>query len=147
VINLSKELSRSIDYLETRSDLDKNNVGYFGFSWGACMGAILPAVEKRVKASVLHGGGFYLHNSRPEADQINFAPRVTTPVLMLNGRYDFFYPVETSQVPMFRLLGTPKEHKRHVIFEAGHVIPRNDAIRETLSWFDRYFGPVKRKEQ
>ena len=62
VINLSKELSRSIDYLETRPDLDKNNIGYYGFSWGAAMGAILPALENRVKASVLHGGGFYLQN-------------------------------------------------------------------------------------
>ncbi len=72
---------------------------------------------------------------------------ITIPPLMLRGRYDFFFPVETSQAPMFRLLGTPKEHRRHAIFETSHVIPRNDAIRETLAWFDRYLGPVKRKEQ
>ncbi len=60
---------------------------------------------------------------------------------------DFFYPVETSQVPMFRLLGAPNEHKRHVVYETGHNIPRNEMIRETLDWLDRYLGPVKRKEQ
>ncbi len=43
------------------------------------------------------------------------------------------------------------EHPKNIgampFFETSHVIPRNDAIRETLAWFDRYLGPVKRKEQ
>jgi cephalosporin-C deacetylase-like acetyl esterase len=147
VINLSKELNRSIDYLETLPDIDHAKIGYYGFSWGASMGAILPALEPRLKVSVLHGGGFYQQKTRPEVDQINFAPRVTCPVLMLNGRYDFFCLMETSQDPMFHLLGTPKEHKRHAVFESGHVIPRNEVIKATLDWLDRYLGPVKRKEQ
>jgi formylglycine-generating enzyme required for sulfatase activity/predicted esterase len=147
VINLSKELSRSLDYAGTRADLDHDKIAYYGFSWGASMGAILPAIEKRIKANVLHAGAFSLQRARPEAEQINFAPRVTSPVLMLNGRYDFFNPVETSQEPMFRLLGTPQRDKRFVVFECGHVIPRNEVIKETLDWLDRYLGPVKRKEQ
>ena len=146
VINLSKELSRGIDYLETRPDIDHAKIGYYGFSWGAAVGAILPALEPRLKVSVLHGGGFYQQKTRPEVDQINFAPRVTIPVLMLNGRYEFIFPKETSQDPMFRLLGTPSEHKRHAVFECGHVIPRNEVIKQTLDWLDHYLGPVKRKE-
>jgi hypothetical protein len=48
-------------------------------------------------------------------------------------------------VPLFKLLGTPAEHKRHVVFEgAGHVPPRIEVIRETLGWLDRYLGPVGR---
>ena len=67
------------------------------------------------------------------------------PVLLLGGRNDFYFPVETSQVPLFKLLGTPAEHKRHVIFEgAGHVPPRIEVIREILDWLDRYLGPVGR---
>ena len=27
------------------------------------------------------------------------------------------------------------------------MIPRNQLIKETLGWLDRYLGPVKRKEQ
>jgi hypothetical protein len=48
-----------------------------------------------------------LFNYAPEVDPINFAPRVKTPLLMLNGRDDFTFPIETSQEPLFRLLGTP----------------------------------------
>jgi eukaryotic-like serine/threonine-protein kinase len=44
---------------------------------------------------------------------------------------------------MFRLLGTPKENKRHVIYESGHAVPRTEVIKETLAWLDRYLGPVQ----
>jgi pimeloyl-ACP methyl ester carboxylesterase len=62
---------------------------------------------------------------------------------MLSGRYDFTYPVETSQKVLFKLVGTAPEHKRYVLFEnAGHVPPRLDVVREALDWLDRYLGPV-----
>ena len=102
-----------------------------------------PALEDRIKVCVLIVPGFNLQRSLPEVDELNFAPRVKVPVLMLNGRFDFFYPVETSREPMFRLLGTPKQHKRRVVYETGHNIPRNELIKETLDWLDRYLGPVK----
>jgi len=74
---------------------------------------------------------------------LNFAPRIKIPFLMLSGRYDFTYPVDTSQKPLFKLVGTAPEHKRYVLFEnAGHVPPRLDVMREILNWLDRYFGPV-----
>ena len=59
------------------------------------MGAILPAVENRLKVSVLMGPGLYLEEARPEVDQINFAPRVTIPTLIVDGRDDFVFPRET----------------------------------------------------
>ena len=64
---------------------------------------------------------------------------------MLNDRYDNIMPVESSQLPMFRLLGTPTQDKKYVVFESGHLgMPRKDFIRETLDWLDKYLGPVKR---
>ncbi len=143
VIAWSKDLGRSIDYLETRPDIDSSKLAYEGWSWGAAMGSVLPAMEDRIKALVLIVPGFNLQKCLPEADQLNFAPRVKVPVLMLNGRFDFIFPVVSSQEPMFRLLGTPKEQKRHVVYETGHDIPRNELIKETLDWLDRYLGAVK----
>jgi formylglycine-generating enzyme required for sulfatase activity/dienelactone hydrolase/tRNA A-37 threonylcarbamoyl transferase component Bud32 len=137
----SRDLGRSIDYLETRPEIDREKIGYYGFSWGAAMGALLPALEPRLKLAFLIVGGFYLQAALPEADAINFAPRIKIPTLMLNGRYDFFYPIGASQEPMFRLIGTPDEHKRRVVYETGHSIPRNELIKETIDWLDRYFGP------
>jgi predicted esterase len=145
VIQWAKDLSRSIDYLETRSDIDRNKLAFYGFSWGAALGAILPAVENRLRVSVLMGPGLYLEHARPEVDQINFAPRATIPTLILDGRDDFVFPRELSQEPFFRLLGTPKEHKLLRVFEGGHNVPRHHLIRESLDWLDRYLGPAQRR--
>jgi len=106
------------------------------------MGGIIPAVEKRIKAVVLNVGGMVMNKSLPEADQLNYLPRVTQPTLMLNGKHDMFFPLETAQKPMFDLLGTPAEHKRMIVYGSGHLVPRLDFVKESLSWYDTYLGKV-----
>jgi dipeptidyl aminopeptidase/acylaminoacyl peptidase len=125
------------------ADIDKEKLAFGGVSWGAAMGPIYCAVEPRFKACLLIVGGFYLQHSAPEVDAFNFAPRVRSPVLLLNGRFDFFYPTDTSQLPMFRLFDVPETQKRRVLYDTGHNIPRPELIRETLDWLDRYLGPVR----
>ena len=107
------------------------------------MGGIMPAIEQRLKAIVLNVGGMVMNKSLPEVDQLNFLPRVKQPVLMLNGKHDMFFPVETSQKPMFGFLGTEPADKKFIIYEAGHLVPRTDFVKETLFWYDKYLGPVK----
>jgi dienelactone hydrolase len=144
VIAWSKDLGRSLDYLETRKDIDGTKVAWFGDSLGAVYGAHLPAVEKRITAVILSSGGFQLRYDLPEADPFNFAKHVTVPVLMLNGRYDATFPLESSQGPLFYFLGTPARDKKHVIYEGGHgAFPRPGAVRESLDWLDKYLGPVR----
>jgi predicted esterase len=143
VLMWNKEFSRTIDYLETRSDIDADKIGYLGFSWGGYMGGIIPAVEKRIKAIVLTVGGMVMNRSLPEADQLNYLPRVTQPTLMLNGKHDMFFPLETSQKPMFDFLGTPSEHKKMIVYESGHLVPRIDFVKESMAWYDTYLGTVE----
>ena len=140
----SKDFGRSVDYLETRADVDSTKMAFLGFSWGAVVGPIMLTVDGRLKAGILAAGGLEFTPALPEADPFNFLSRVRTPVLVLNGRYDHFLPVESSQLPFFRLLGTPDGDKRHVIYDSGHVMPPKDFIRESLDWLDKYLGPVKR---
>ena len=144
VIAWSKDLGRSLDYLETRKDIDSTKMAYFGDSLGGAEGALLLAVEKRIKAAILSSGGFQLRHDLPEVDPFNFATHVTTPVLMLSGRYDASFPLESSQRPLFRFLGTPGNDKKQVIYEDGHgAFPRPGAVRESLDWLDKYLGPVR----
>jgi len=75
-------------------------------------------------------------------DDFNFAPRVKTPTLMVNGRDDSVDPQELSQNPMFRLLGTRPEDKSHVLLDGGHVPGRLAMVKPILGWLDRYLGPV-----
>jgi dienelactone hydrolase len=137
----SRDLGRAIDYLETRSDIDRARLAFYGVSAGADAGVILTALEPRLKTSVLQGAGIS-GEAAPEIDWRTYAPRVRMPTLMLNGRYDFGAPVETVQRPLFALLGTPAEHKRHTLFETGHALPIERVAGEILPWLDRYLGPV-----
>jgi dienelactone hydrolase len=141
-IQRSKDLRRSLDYLETRPDIDRNRLAFYGFSWGASEGPISLALESRFKTAVLADGGCY-PGSSPEVNPINFAPHIKIPVLMINGRYDPMRPIEGCQLPFFRLLGTPFSDKRHVLLESGHGLPFTPWFRETLNWLDHYLGRVK----
>ena len=145
VVRWVKDFSRTIDYLESRGDIDVSRIAYYGYSLGASGGALaILGIETRLKTAVLLTGGLTPDRVAPEVDPVNYLPRVKFPVLMLGGRYDFVLPVESSQQPLFGLLGTPVPHKRLVIFEnAGHVPPRIELIREVLAWLDRYLGPVE----
>jgi dienelactone hydrolase len=142
MIQREKDLSRSVDYLTTRQDIDAARLAYYGVSAGAWSGVVFTAIESRFKASVLLGGGLETYQMAPEADIWNFAPRVRVPTLMVNAKADFGYPIETSQLPLFRALGA--EQKSHVLVEGGHIPVRiHDMIKAILDWLDRYMGPVK----
>jgi dienelactone hydrolase/tRNA A-37 threonylcarbamoyl transferase component Bud32 len=143
VIAWAKDMRRSVDYLETRADIDTTGIAYWGWSWGGYLGGVMPAVEPRFKAVVLLVAGLEMQRGQPEVEPINFLPRIRMPVLMLNGQYDHYFPVETSQRPFFRLLGTPPDRKRQVIAEGGHFVPRTTLVKETLDWLDQYLGPAR----
>src|SRR5262249_42778052 len=122
VQQLITEVRRTLDYLETRPDIDRSKFAYYGFSWGARLSPIALSLGPRLRLAVLLSGG--LGSGRPlaEADPFNFAPRVHAPVLMLNGDQDFIFPIQTSQLPMLQLLGTPAHQKKHVLYAGGHEI-------------------------
>jgi tRNA A-37 threonylcarbamoyl transferase component Bud32/dienelactone hydrolase len=138
VVMWAKDLRRGIDYLESRTEVATGRLAYYGVSWGGAMGGLMPAVEPRIRVSVLYVAGLDFEPARPEVEPINFIPRIMIPTLMISGRYDFFFPLETSQVPMFRLLGTPADQKRHVVEEGSHFVPRTRLIQEALTWLDKY---------
>jgi predicted esterase len=131
-----QDLGRTIDYLETRRDIQSDRLFYLGFSRGAAA-IVHVALEPRLKGAILVSGG--AARLPPETYAPNYAPRMTIPILMLNGRYDHVFPVETSQKPLFAFFGTPPADKRHVIYDAGHFpLPRNEWIPEALAWLEKY---------
>jgi formylglycine-generating enzyme required for sulfatase activity/pimeloyl-ACP methyl ester carboxylesterase len=138
VVMWAKDMRRAIDYLETRPEVTTQNLAYYGISWGGELGGLMPAVDPRIKVVLLQVAGLEFDPIRPEVDPVNYLPHIRVPTLMVNGRYDFYFPVATSQDPMFRLLGTPPDQKRHVVEEGSHFVPRPRLIQEMLAWLDRY---------
>ncbi len=142
LVQLVQDFKKCIDYLETRPEIDAEKLAYLGFSWGGRLGPVIAAIESRVKTIILQVGGIQ-GVGRPEANPVNYMRRVKVPVLMLNGRYDLNFNLETQVKPLFDLLGTPPEQKELKIYESGHFIPQNELIKEVLSWLDKYLGPVR----
>jgi fermentation-respiration switch protein FrsA (DUF1100 family) len=99
-------------------------------------------VDSRLKAAVLSSGGI-TREASAEVDSWNFAPRVRVPVLMVNGRHDHIFPLETNQKPLFQALGT--KQKQHLLYDGGHrnLITRPDLLGEILDFLDRHLGPVE----
>jgi dienelactone hydrolase len=146
-VRLVREYKRTIDYLESRSDIDTSRLAYLGMSWGARYGNVILAVEDRFKAAILQVGGVRLEpDERPEVRQLYYTPRITVPVLMLNGEYDMTFPLELNVKPMFEMIGTPEEHKRLKIYPTDHFIPPDELLKESLAWLDTYLGPVQYKK-
>ena len=105
----SKDFRRSIDYLVSRPDVDRDRLGVLGMS-RCVVTPVLAVGEQRLKAAVLLGCGLSFDRRQlPEADPFNFLPRFQVPTLMVGGRSDFVFPLETSMRPMFRLLGAPEK--------------------------------------
>jgi len=136
IIKWAKDFSRSIDYLETRSDIDTSRIGYYGSSLGGLMGGIIPTVENRLKVNILIIGGLY-----GDGEMVNYVSRIKVPTLMLNGKFDFTFPLEKSVKPFYDLLGATK--KELILYDTDHFVPKNEMIKEVLVWCDKYLGPVK----
>ena len=144
-IQRGQDLRRTVDYLESRSDVDKTKIAFYGLSLGAQLGPVYLAIEPRLRTGVLLSGGFEIWTIPPESDPVSFTPRVRQPVIMVNGREDFDLPYASAQLPMFRMLGTPAADKAHVVLEGGHLPPKpQEVFKVILDWLDKYLGPVGR---
>src|SRR5262249_13696498 len=88
-IQWTQDLSRAVDSLATRSDIDSQRLSFSGFSLGAAIAPVLLVAEPRFKSALLISGGYH-HASAwvPEIDPRRYAPHFKLPVLMLNGNCD-----------------------------------------------------------
>jgi pimeloyl-ACP methyl ester carboxylesterase len=141
-----KDLSRTLDYLATRTEIDGSRLAYLGVSMGSAEGVIYATLAQgRLRTAIFLDGGFFLNVPPAGVDQVDFAPRLTIPVLMVNGRFDFTFPLDKAQRPFFEMLGTPPAEKRRVVLEAPHDVGlrRAELVPEVLAWLDRRLGRVE----
>ena len=134
-----------LDYLATRPDIDNSKLAYLGVSMGSAHGVIFTALlQDRLKTAIFLDGGFFLEPPPPGGDQADFAPRMKKPVLMVNGRYDFTFPLDKAQNPLFNMLGTPDADKKHVVLDTPHDVTeqRPQLVKAVLDWLDQYLGQV-----
>jgi hypothetical protein len=145
MVRHATELRVSLDYLETREELDMAKLVYVAASFGTGSRLPLAGVDDRFHAFVLIGGGIdeRVHPTLPEASNINFAPYVDGPKLLVNGLRDEEHPWLTRGLPFWNLLSQPKEL---VLIEGGgHRPPAEERVPAIEDFLDRILGPVERR--
>jgi serine/threonine protein kinase/dienelactone hydrolase len=142
-----KDLGRCIDFLEARSDLDRDRIAYYGVSHGAILGPVMLAVEDRVKTGVFAIGGLVPIQMPRYFDIALYAQRVKTPILMVNGAEDMLVPLMASEQPLYELLHQANAQTTRKLYPGGHGVLEGmfgQQIRQdVLAWLDRSLGPVK----
>jgi len=130
------DTDKTLDYLETRNDIDTENIFYLGMSYGALFNTHTLLFENRYKGAILYVGGSF-PTYPPLSDGINHLPRIKTPFLMLNGEQDYLVPKSAANF-FYQFTGTPTEDKKIIFYDSGHwPLPRNQMIKETLSFIDK----------
>ncbi|MDB5112054.1 MAG: hypothetical protein JWR67_3168 [Mucilaginibacter sp.] len=150
---------RTLDYLLTRPEVDKNRVGCLGNSGGGTQTGYMIAYDNRIKVSALCSYVFNsdhtfdikgppdgcvpivdeVKNKLEDADYfIMFAPK---PVLVLAGRYDFInynrvVEVQKEVKKVYIVLGEPNKTDMLTV-DDGHGIsqPKREAA---VTWFRRW---------
>lgn len=134
------EMRLGLDYLQSRGDMDMSRLAYVGLSWGAGSRLGFAAVDPRFRAVVFIGGGIdeRLKPTLPAADNVNFAPYIRVPKLMVNGRHDEENDWFTRGLPLWNLLRPPK--KLVLAQNAGHIPPAEVRIPAINTFLDSLFG-------
>jgi len=139
---LVQDLGRTVEYLESSTDVTTDGLAFWAHSLGGVFGPVMLAATDSFDVAIFTSCGVPAYSAwslKPENRPETYLPRIAIPTLILNGRFDIIFPVNTGQEPFVRLLGTPDEHKRHVILQGGHVpLPRTPMVTEILAWLERY---------
>jgi dienelactone hydrolase len=157
------DLRRAFDLLLARPDIDPKRVAYVGHSYGAQWGAILTAVDRRMKTSILVGGvpgafvalerndpamePYLTGEARKRVDQyfagiqsvdairyIGYTAPI--PILFQFARFEQ-YEGEQHMKRYFEAAGEPKEQKW---YDTGHDLNDLDVTLDRSIWLKDRIG-------
>ncbi len=158
------DLRRGIDLLASRPDVDAGRIGYVGHSYGAQWGAILSAVDDRVRTAVLVGGvgalaDLFVESDDPDMvalraqepkekmdrylevhaalDGIRYVPHAApTPLLFQFGRHERTF----GMASMERYHKAASEPKRVLWYDTGHELNDLAALLDRGEWLRSHVG-------
>ncbi|MFC1500583.1 protein kinase [Candidatus Zixiibacteriota bacterium] len=142
-----QDIVATLNYLEERADLfDLERIGIMGYSDGAVQGPKYLSLESRLNLGVFLGGGINWYGDGNRVIMLQtYLPRISQPVLMVNGRYDSLNPHETSQIPMLEFLGSERKRLHLMDTEHGVTERRYEVIQVVSTWLDSLWGEVRKR--
>jgi cephalosporin-C deacetylase-like acetyl esterase len=158
------DLERAIDLLCARTDVDAGRIAYVGHSSGAHWGAIISAIDRRIKTAVLMAGvpteaTVYLESEDPDfvefrestpkeqrdkyiqtvsvLDAIRFVPYATpTPLLFQFARFERYF----NEAAMLRYAQAASQPKEVKWYDTGHELNDLQALRDRAGWLQQQIG-------
>ena len=76
VIHWRQDLGTTLDYLQTREDIDSERVAYLGLSYGASQPLAMLAIEPRLKTAILVAGGLGSWTAIPRSMRSTMLPEL-----------------------------------------------------------------------
>lgn len=151
------DLRRAIDLLAARGDVDPQRIGYVGHSYGAQWGAILSAIENRLRTCVLIGGtpdfgalfdapdavrAEYVQANRAKIDRartvladmagIRYVPESRVPLLFQFATIETYF----DEAAMKRYSAAAREPKSVLWYDAGHDLNGITTLRDRARWLE-----------
>jgi dienelactone hydrolase len=135
MIQLVKDVGRSVDFLVGQRKVDARRVGLVGISRGAQAGIIAAGADKRISPVVLFFGGHFdgLETGHLSAAcPANYIGRISPrPLLMINGEADSDFGRATAVDPLYARARSPKE----IIWtDGGHMSFTDKELSKTTEW-------------
>jgi dienelactone hydrolase len=151
---------RSIDYLETRPEVDPKRIACTGLSVGGFRTNFLAGLDPRIKAACIAGWMTSFHELLPRyelytvpagwppglLDDLDYPDvgslTMPNPLMVVHGWQDSLFPPEgvraafNSLTQCYKAIGKP-ERFQTVTFDGPHKFPM-EAQRQMLAWFDRW---------
>ena len=159
-INTVIEMRRAIDLLGARTDVDPNRIGYVGHSFGAQWGAILSAVEPRIKAVVLMAGvaeeaDLLLRSDNPQIvdlraslpkgqletylktlediNAINYVRYSQAPLLLQFANFEQYF----DRASMEHYAAAAPEPRTVLFYDSAHDLNDPQAIKDRFDWLKK----------
>jgi dienelactone hydrolase len=151
------EMRRAIDLLLTRTDVDPNRIGYVGHSFGAQWGAILAAVDPRIKVAVLMAGAaeeadLLLRSDNPimadlraslpkdqletyvkaleDLNAINYVRYAQTPLLLQFANFEQYF----DRTSMEHYAAAAAEPKAVFFYDSAHDLNDPQSFKDRFDW-------------
>ncbi len=157
------DLRRGLDLLLAWPGVDASKLAYVGHSYGAQWGAILTAVDRRIRATVLMTGvpdaaTIWLESDDPEfagyraampdtvrryaetlssLDAIRYVPQAApTPLLFQFARFEALF----GEKAMRRYYAAASEPKEELWYDCGHDMNDPQALVDRSNWIAKQLG-------
>jgi dienelactone hydrolase len=157
------DLRRAFDLLAARADVDAKRLGYAGHSFGAQWGAILSAVEPRLRAAVLMAGvpdqaSIWRDNDDPgivawrantpkekqdaylkvceKTAAVRYVPHATCPLLIQFANHERYF----DKAAMERYAGAAPKGTPVKWYDTGHELNDPQALADRAAWLREKIG-------